>query len=61
VFREDFTAVIGIGTKGTHAVHNARNRYHEGMLGLLEHAKRVFTDEETDEFSRVLRKMGDNF
>lgn len=61
MFREDFTAVLAIETKGTHAAHNARNRYHEGMLGLLEHAKRVFTYEETGEFSRALRKMADNF
>lgn len=47
--------------EATPAAHSSLNRYHEGMLGLVEHMKEVLTDEETGEFSRVLRKMADNF
>ena len=47
--------------EATPAAHSALQRYHEGMLGLVDHMKKVLTEEETGEFSRVLRKMADNF
>jgi DNA-binding MarR family transcriptional regulator len=45
----------------TPAAEAALQRYHEGMMGLVEHIKKVLPDNEQDEFTRLVRKMADTF
>jgi len=45
----------------TPAAEDALQRYHEGMMGLVEHIKKVLPDNEQDEFTRLVRKMADTF
>ena len=45
----------------TPTAEDALQRYHEGMMGLVEHIKKVLPDDEQDEFTRLVRKMADTF
>jgi len=47
--------------EATPAAVDALSRYHEGMLGLVKHIKRVLQDPEQDEFTRLVHKMADTF
>ena len=47
--------------ESTPAAQDALRRYHEGMLGLVEHIKKVLPESEQDEFTRLLRKMAVTF
>ncbi len=47
--------------EATPAAQEALSRYHEGLLGLVEHIKKVMPESDQDEFSRLLRKMSDGF
>ena len=45
----------------TVAARAALGRYHEGMLRLVDHMKKVLSDDERGEFERALAKMAENF
>ena len=47
--------------EATPAAADALSRYHEGMLGLVKHIKRVLQHSEQDEFTRLVHKMADTF
>lgn len=47
--------------EATPAAYAALGRYHEGMMNLVDHMKKVLSDEERGEFERALTKMADNF
>ena len=47
--------------EATPDAHVALRRYHEGMIGLVEHMNKVLSEEERGEFERALTKMGENF
>lgn len=47
--------------EATPAAQDALRRYHEGMMGLVTHIKKVLPDSEQDEFTRLVRKMADTF
>ncbi len=55
---EDRRSVI---LEATPAAVEALRRYHEGMLGLVDHIKKVLPDAEQDEFTRLVHKMADSF
>lgn len=47
--------------EATPAAFEALRRYHEGMMGLVDHIKHVLPEAERDEFTRLVRKMADTF
>ena len=47
--------------EATPAAVEALGRYHEGMLGLVDHIKKVLSEAEQDEFTRLVGKMADTF
>lgn len=47
--------------EATPSAQLALSRYHEGMMGLVDHIKKVLSDEERAEYRRVIAKMADNF
>lgn len=47
--------------EATPAAVDALCRYQEGMMGLVEHIKKVLPDSEQDEFTRLVSKMADTF
>ncbi len=55
---EDRRSVI---LEATPAAVEALRRYHEGMLGLVDHIKKVLPEAEQDEFTRLVHKMADTF
>ena len=55
---EDRRSVV---LEATPAAHDALRRYHEGMMKLVDHMKKVLSDEERGEFERALTKMAENF
>lgn len=47
--------------EATPSAHDALHRYHEGMLGLVDHIKKMLADGEQDEFTRLFKKVADTF
>lgn len=47
--------------EATPAAEEALRRYQQGMMGLVDHIKKVLTDEEREEFTRLVHKMADSF
>ncbi len=47
--------------EATPAAHEALLLYKAGLLNLVEHTKKVLSDPEQAEFTRLLGKMGDSF
>lgn len=47
--------------EATPAAVAALQRYHEGMMGLVKHIKKVLPEAEQDEFTRLVHKMADTF
>ena len=47
--------------EATPAAFEALNRYREGMMGLVDHIKKVLPEAEQDEFTRLVRKLADTF
>ena len=47
--------------EATPAAFEALQRYQAGLLNVVEHTKKVLTEEEQAEFTRLLTKMGDSF
>ncbi len=47
--------------EATPAAHDALKRYQAGMMGLVDHIKKVLSEAERDEFTRLVAKMADTF
>jgi DNA-binding MarR family transcriptional regulator len=47
--------------EATPATQIELRKYHEGILGLVKHTKKVLLDAEQDEFTHLVRKMADTF
>ncbi len=47
--------------EATPAAFEALRRYHEGMMDLVDHIKKVLPEAEQDEFTRLVSKMADTF
>jgi DNA-binding MarR family transcriptional regulator len=47
--------------EATPAAQDALRRYHEGMMGLVSHIKKVLPEAEQDEFTRLVHKMANTF
>ena len=47
--------------EATPAAAEALSRYQAGLLSIVEHAKKVLSEDEQAEFTRLLSKMGDTF
>ncbi len=55
---EDRRSVV---LEATPAAHEALRRYHEGMMGLVEHIKKALTESEVAELDRLIQKFADGF
>jgi len=47
--------------EATPAAFEALKRYHEGMMGLVDHIKAVLPEADQEEFTRLVSRMADTF